>query len=750
MCRELVYLVCLVLVLFVGSAGAATITNVGSEIDFTAWRTAAVVVDPDGDGMYGTDGYLMFGAAGERQSSLNGANDDLQSDPAYAMIVNNAPGQAGTAGSVQFPYAVVDNVSGSAPGTMISGTTTDGAIGESLIATITIVGGVPSVFRLGLMHDNLDGTAFVSPSYEIKDQATDTTLVTVINETTFNQQPDWFFVDIAAARPGDVFEIHGEVSSNGFRTLGGITFDTVAAAENASNPSPADGATDVLRDVALNWSAGEFAKTHSVYLGTVFEDVNDGAVSAWVAQGTAGTGFDLGRLAFGGTYYWRVDEVNGAPDFAVFTGDVWSFTVELISIPIDNITATASSSFGASGPEKTVDGSGLADDLHGTSAAEMWISAGIPATIEYAFDRAYKLHELWIWNSNQLIEAFVGFGAKDVVIEHSLDGENWTVLEGVGPLAQAPGTEGYAHNNTIEFGVAVAQHVRVTVNSVHGIAPQASLSEVRFFFIPTYATGPNPATDATNVAPDTTLSWGRNGREADRHEIYVGTNANDLALEGADSESSFSTHALDLQLGTRYTWRVDEVNEAMDPSVWTGDLWSFTTADTITVDDMESYRDEEFLEIWATWIDGFDDPGNNGAVVGAVPSLGDFSPESTIVNGGSQSLPIHFDNSGAPRSEATRTFAASQDWSKHGVQGLVLSFHGSVDNTGGRLYVKVNDTQVVYDGDPADLQLIGWHKWTIDLGELPAATRDAVRSLTIGIDGGGSGVVYIDEIFLTP
>ena len=64
--------------------------------------------------------------------------------------------------------------------------------------------------------------------------------------------------------------------------------------------------------------------------------------------------------------------------------------------------------------------------------------------------------------------------------------------------------------------------------------------------------------------------------------------------------------------------------------------------------------------------------------------------------------------------------------------------------------VKVNDTQVVYDGDPADLQLIGWHKWTIDLGELPAATRDAVRSLTIGIDGGGSGVVYIDEIFLTP
>ena len=165
---------------------------------------------------------------------------------------------------------------------------------------------------------------------------------------------------------------------------------------------------------------------------------------------------------------------------------------------------------------------------------------------------------------------------------------------------------------------------------------------------------------------------------------------------------------------------------------------------------MEGYKDEEFFEIWATWVDGFDDPANNGAIVGAVPSLGDFSPETTIVYGGGQSLPIHFDNSGAPRSEATRSFDAAQDWSKHGVQGLVLSFQGSLANTGGRLYVKINDTQVVYDGDQTDLMRIGWHKWYIDLAALPAATRGAVNSLTIGIDSGGTGVVYIDDILLTP
>ena len=141
--------------------------------------------------------------------------------------------------------------------------------------------------------------------------------------------------------------------------------------------------------------------------------------------------------------------------------------VEPVALPIIDITATASSTFGESGPERTIDGSGLADDLHGTSADDMWISGGIPATIEYAFDRAYKLHELWVWNSNQLIESFVGFGGKDVVIEHSLDGENWTLLAGVGPLARAPGAKGYAHNSTIDFDGATAQYVRVIITFIN-------------------------------------------------------------------------------------------------------------------------------------------------------------------------------------------------------------------------------------------------------------------------------------------
>ncbi|MCH8219674.1 MAG: hypothetical protein IH892_23220, partial [Planctomycetes bacterium] len=298
----------------------------------------------------------------------------------------------------------------------------------------------------------------------------------------------------------------------------------------AGTPNPANGAKDVERDVVLSWAPGEFANTRNVSFGTSFTDVNEASAAdprgVSLGQGLTDTSIDAGRLDFGETYYWRVDEVNGAPDRTVFKGNVWNFQVEPFSIPISNITVTASSEFGESTAQRTIDGSGLVDDLHGTDTADMWISGGIPATIEYAFDRAYKLHELWVWNSNQLIEAFLGFGAKDVVIETSLDGANWTVLEGVGPLAQATGIEGYAHNSTIDFGGATARHVRMTINTVQGFVQQASLSEVRFFYIPTFATQPNPESGASDVAPDVTLAWGRDGREADHHDVYVGTDAN--------------------------------------------------------------------------------------------------------------------------------------------------------------------------------------------------------------------------------
>ena len=45
--------------------------------------------------------------------------------------------------------------------------------------------------------------------------------------------------------------------------------------ELAANPSPANEATHVLRDVVLSWTPGEFAEQHDVYFGAGLDDVNN-------------------------------------------------------------------------------------------------------------------------------------------------------------------------------------------------------------------------------------------------------------------------------------------------------------------------------------------------------------------------------------------------------------------------------------------------------------------------------------------
>ncbi|MCH8219251.1 MAG: hypothetical protein IH892_21050, partial [Planctomycetes bacterium] len=239
-----------------------------------------------------------------------------------------------------------------------------------------------------------------------------------------------------------------EAGNDWWWAVDNIVVTAVRSAQRAFNPNPRQGTEDVGRRTVLSWTPGAYvgglSPQHRVILSANLAAVEDG--TAVVATQDASS-FDATKLIdFSTTYYWRIDEANSTSGWD--EGSIWQFTVEPIAIAIPNetITATASSTFGVSGPEKTIDGSGLVDDLHNVDAAKMWISAGVPATIEYAFDRAYRLYELWIWNSNQLIETFVGFGAKDVVIEYSVDGANWTVLDGVGPLAQATGNEGYAHN----------------------------------------------------------------------------------------------------------------------------------------------------------------------------------------------------------------------------------------------------------------------------------------------------------------
>jgi concanavalin A-like lectin/glucanase superfamily protein len=510
----------------------------------------------------------------------------------------------------------------------------------------------------------------------------------------------------------------------------------------AQSPSPADEATDIARDVVLEWEAGEFAATHDVYLGTAFDDVNDG-VGTLVSEGQGATSLDPdGLLEYGQTYYWRVDEVNAAPDNTVFKGEVWSFTIEPFAYAVENIVATSNGTSDAGvGPENTVNGSGLNEnDEHSVGSNDMWLTipGAEPLSIQYELDGVYKLHEMLVWNYNVQFEPMLGFGLKDVTVEYSENGTDWTVLGDV-ELAQATATSTYVANTTIDFAGVAVKFVRLTVNSGYGPLGQFGLSEVRFLYIPAMAREPQPEDGAADMSVDAVLGW-RVGREAVSHEVSLGTDPEALALVDTTAGTSYTPGALDL--ATTYYWKVDEVNEAEAIPVWEGHVWSFATQAYLVVDDFESYNDEDNV-IYESWVDGW--VNETGSTVGYLSAP--FA-EQTIVNSGGQSMPLSYDNAGVATAEAELDLG--QDWTASGVQSLSLYFYGDAGNSGGQLYVKINGTKIAYDGSAVNLTRATWHLWNIDLAASGASLGN-VSSLTVGIEGAGAtGVVYIDDIRLYP
>jgi hypothetical protein len=94
----------------------------------------------------------------------------------------------------------------------------------------------------------------------------------------------------------------------------------------AEGPSPADGALAVTMPL-LQWTAGDNALFHNVYLGTTPDLTEANLVGSrqmftmlYYVQG----------IQPGTTYYWRVDEIE-KDGVTVHTGDVWSFVAQALT-----------------------------------------------------------------------------------------------------------------------------------------------------------------------------------------------------------------------------------------------------------------------------------------------------------------------------------------------------------------------------------------------------------------------------------
>ncbi|MHC4153726.1 MAG: LamG domain-containing protein [Planctomycetota bacterium] len=293
------------------------------------------------------------------------------------------------------------------------------------------------------------------------------------------------------------------------------------------------------------------------------------------------------------------------------------------------------------------------------------------------------------------------------------------------------------------------------------------------------AWAPDPYDGEVEVAREANLIW-KPGDYAVSHDVYFGTtweDVNDAATVDDEfqinqTELEFDPGILDLE-ATRY-WRIDEVN---GPNTWKGNVWRFTVADFIILDDFERY-DSGDHRIYYAWYDqrSQDYPEATGSWLGLA------TKPIYPVHIGDKAMSYQFDNDD-PWADLCYAEAwlpleeidGQQDWTEAGVRILRLFFYGDPCNAvtdAEQMYVGVEDMDGLYAeiryGDNqgesmSDLLIEQWQSWDIPLtyfgdsnfAEVPNDVNlSNIGNMYIGFGDrrnpicAGAGVVYFDDLRL--
>jgi len=483
----------------------------------------------------------------------------------------------------------------------------------------------------------------------------------------------------------------------------------------ALGPEPADGALHENTWANLKWWPGDFALSHDIYIGDNFDDVNDGAEGTF--QGNqATTSFTIGFPGFpipdglvpGTTYYWRIDEVNDAEPNSPWKGEVWSFSI----------------------PPKTAYYPDPAD------GAEL-----VDPDVQLSWTPGFggKLHTVYFGDNFDNVNNAVG-GLPQ------------------GTATYTPGTLKLA--KTYYWRVDEFDAVDTYKGDVWSFTTEGAVVSLK------------PSNGAVDVEHTPILTWSP-GVYAASHHVYFGTDKD--AVKNADTGSPEYKGTRDLGAESydpgkllwdaTYYWRIDEVNNVNPDSPWVGNIWSFTTANFLVVDDFENY-DVNDNQIWYAWHDGlgYGTPGTEPyyAGNGTGSAVGDETTasytEETIVHGGNQSMPVFYDNSVLKYSDVEKMLTYPRDWTENGVSTLTIWFRGNSDNAAETLYVALNGSAVVTHDNPNAAQITTWTQWNIDLQAFAdqGVNLANVNTIALGFGNkknlvaGGSGTMYFDDIRLYP
>jgi len=520
----------------------------------------------------------------------------------------------------------------------------------------------------------------------------------------------------------------------------------------AYDPSPPDGAKFVDPNVILSWAQGFGSKLHTIYFGDNFDDVNNAVVGLPQAETT----YRPGTLELEKTCYWRVDEFSGA---ATEKGDVWSFTVTKAGgglkaeyfnntalsgepvltrlDPVINFNWGSADEPGRNSPDAIIN----VDNFSARWSGELEVDLTDTYIFQITADNGFRL-----WLDGKPIIDFWNNGTTNDRLSEPIE-----LVSGDTHSIQMEYFEG--------VGTAIAQLFWESSKREQQIIPSGALQP------PLKAGGPSPSSGAVDVKQIQVLSW-RPGDNTTSHQVYFGTdeeavkNANTDSPEykGTRNLGSESYDAGQLEWGTTYYWRVDEVKD--DGTIQKGNIWRFTTANFLIVDDFEDY-DAGDNQIWFTWHDGlgYGTPGTADyfAGNGTGSAVGDESTpsftEEIIVHGGNQSMPVFYDNSILRYSEVKMTLTYPRDWTENGVTTLTIWFHGDSDNSAETLYVALNGSAVVNHDNPNAAQIDEWTQWDIDLQAFGINLTN-VNAIALGLgnknnpQAGGSGTMYFDDIRL--
>lgn len=263
------------------------------------------------------------------------------------------------------------------------------------------------------------------------------------------------------------------------------------------------------------------------------------------------------------------------------------------------------------------------------------------------------------------------------------------------------------------------------------------------------ACGPSPIHGAVRIDPNVRLTWSP-GFPARRQVVYLSdvksqVEAGDPAVRHGPFGGGASTFdPPGLRLGGTYYWRVDGLEPADANSVRAGDVWSFTVADHVAIDDFETYNAQASL--WQAWQPaGYADPTLEQEVVGVCQ----------------QSLVFDYYCDEVADSSLSRSFETGQDWTRDVALALQLLMRGDLpDSLGCEFYVAVTDgvnTQVLSEAVVAEIEDASpWFAWRISLEGLSEIDLTQVHGVTLGVrplessssEGYGGGTLHIAEIGL--